>query len=78
MWGSKLDYQMDLRSDLVVGREWVDDDGDGEGEDEDARDGGEAPDELAEVRSGVEVVADGGEGHQAPPERQDYQQQQGV
>ena len=55
--------------DLVVGCERVDDDGDGEGEDEDARDGGEAADELAEVRSGVEVVADGSDGHQAPPER---------
>ena len=38
------------KSCLVVGSERVDDDGDGECEDEDARDGGEAPDELAEVR----------------------------
>ena len=41
--------------DLVVGCERVDDDGDGEGEDEDAGDGGEAADELAEVRPGVEA-----------------------
>ena len=57
------------QSNLVVGCERVDDDGDGKGEDEDAGDGGEAADELAEVRPGVKVVADGGDGHQAPPER---------
>ena len=88
--------KLGFQSCLVVGCERVDDDGDGECEDEDAGDGGEAADELAEVRPGVgcrdeikpsntvsfllqrcyvsnslpgvEVVADGGDGHQAPPE----------
>ena len=56
---------------LVVRCERVDDDRDGQGEDEYARDGGEAADQLAQVRPRVEVVADGCDGHQAPPERLD-------
>ena len=45
--------KLGFQSCLVVGCERVDDDGDGECEDEDAGDGGEAADELAEVRPGV-------------------------
>ena len=56
---------------LVVRRERVDHDRDGQGENEDARDGREAADQLAQVRPRVEVVADGGDGHEAPPERLD-------
>ena len=52
---------------FVVGGEAVDDDGDGQRQDEDAGQRAAAADDLAQQRLGVQIVADRGEGHQAPP-----------
>ena len=52
---------------FVVGGEAVDHDGDGQREDEDAGQRAAAADDLAQQRLGVQIVADRGEGHQAPP-----------
>ena len=45
----------------------IDHNGYGEGEYEDPREGAEASHQLAQHGLGVEVIAHGGEGHQAPP-----------
>ena len=45
----------------------IDHDGDGQGEDEDARERAEAADKLPQQGLGVELVANRGDGHQAPP-----------
>ena len=52
---------------LVALGEAADHDGDGQREDEDAGQRAAAADDLAQQRLGVQIVADRGEGHQAPP-----------
>ena len=52
---------------LIVAGKAINNDGDREGENKDAGEGAEPANQFPKQGLRVEVIADGGEGHQAPP-----------